>query len=405
VQQLVDDFVTSTSSDYKGFLKAVISGEDAVDALEQFQEGLKDRVLTIFLDFAMKPVEDFFKDVVGGKLIEKLFPPSEAEKQPQKVQTPVEQKLDTANATLNRIEQNTRPGADAAAQALPASSGLMNPSAINIGNLSGGYGGGEISNIFANSGINLENFTQSSEAFNAATESMSISFQDISETSFGYSESLNQNADNIANATKNAAEGGSSFVETLGGVVQGIGMVATSAMGIMAGIEQVQKGGTKNTLAGIGSILMGVGGSILGFGSLFGGKKAANGAVWKGGFQAFADGGIVSGPTLGLVGEGKYNEAIVPLPDGRSIPVQMQGNTIRDKMAGNNNGGSAASPVLSMNFETTTINNVEYVSREQLEMAMMETRRVAARDGARQGANLALDKLQQSPSARKRIGI
>jgi len=234
---------------------------------------------------------------------------------------------------------------------------------------------------------------------------MSISFQDISETSFGYSESLNQNANNIANATKNAAEGGSSFVETLGGVVQGIGMVATSAMGIMAGIEQVQKGGTKNTLAGIGSILMGVGGSILGFGSLFGGKKAANGAVWKGGFQAFADGGIVSGPTLGLVGEGKYNEAIVPLPDGRSIPVQMQGNTIRDKMAGNNNGGSAASPVLSMNFETTTINNVEYVSREQLEMAMMETRRVAARDGARQGANLALDKLQQSPSARKRIGI
>ena len=26
-----------------------------------------------------------------------------------------------------------------------------------------------------------------------------------------------------------------------------------------------------------------------------------------------------------LVGEGKYNEAVVPLPDGRSIPVQMQG--------------------------------------------------------------------------------
>jgi hypothetical protein len=34
---------------------------------------------------------------------------------------------------------------------------------------------------------------------------------------------------------------------------------------------------------------------------------------------------MVKEPTLGLVGEGKYNDAIVPLPDGRSIPVIMQG--------------------------------------------------------------------------------
>lgn len=52
---------------------------------------------------------------------------------------------------------------------------------------------------------------------------------------------------------------------------------------------------------------------------------AANGGILPGGFRAFASGGIVNQPTLGLVGEGKYNEAIVPLPDGKSIPVQMQG--------------------------------------------------------------------------------
>jgi hypothetical protein len=34
--------------------------------------------------------------------------------------------------------------------------------------------------------------------------------------------------------------------------------------------------------------------------------------------------GIVSKPTY-LVGEGRYNEAVVPLPNGRSIPVQMHG--------------------------------------------------------------------------------
>jgi phage-related minor tail protein len=54
-------------------------------------------------------------------------------------------------------------------------------------------------------------------------------------------------------------------------------------------------------------------------------QTAANGAVWAGGFRAFANGGIVSGPTLGLVGEGRYNEAVVPLPDGKSIPVSLGG--------------------------------------------------------------------------------
>jgi hypothetical protein len=34
--------------------------------------------------------------------------------------------------------------------------------------------------------------------------------------------------------------------------------------------------------------------------------------------------GIVRQPTY-LVGEGRYNEAVVPLPNGRSIPVQMHG--------------------------------------------------------------------------------
>ena len=51
------------------------------------------------------------------------------------------------------------------------------------------------------------------------------------------------------------------------------------------------------------------------------GAMFANGGVAAGGFKAFANGGLVNKPTLGLVGEGKHNEAIVPLPDGKSIPV------------------------------------------------------------------------------------
>ena len=135
--------------------------------------------------------------------------------------------------------------------------------------------------------------------------------------------------------------------------------------------------------------------------------KAANGAVWEGGFapfQAFAKGGVVSGPTLGLVGEGRYNEAIVPLPDGKSIPVQLGGRSARDLMGGGAPGMPQA-PSLNMKFETTKINGVEYVSREQLEVAMAETRRASISGGARQGMSMTLDKIKQSPSTRSSIGI
>jgi len=130
----------------------------------------------------------------------------------------------------------------------------------------------------------------------------------------------------------------------------------------------------------------------------------ANGGVAKGGFRAFANGGVVSGPTLGLVGEGKYNEAIVPLPDGRSIPVQMRGQSSRDLLSDNARQQSS-SPVLSMSFQTTKFGDREYVDVAQLQAAMAETRKMAARDGANRGASLALDKLQNSPSARRKVGM
>jgi hypothetical protein len=38
-----------------------------------------------------------------------------------------------------------------------------------------------------------------------------------------------------------------------------------------------------------------------------------------------AKGGVVTSPTLAMIGEGNMNEAVVPLPDGRRIPVEMSG--------------------------------------------------------------------------------
>jgi tape measure domain-containing protein len=113
---------------------------------------------------------------------------------------------------------------------------------------------------------------------------------------------------------------------------------------------------------------------------------------------ARANGGPVASNTPYMVGE-QGPELFVPNAGGSIV----NNNDLRSAMGASN--GSAGGPVLNMSFETTSIGGTEYVSREQLEAAMVATRRNAARDGARQGMSMTLDKLQQSPGTRGRVGL
>jgi tape measure domain-containing protein len=403
---LISDFVSSTASDYKGFLKAAISGEDAVDALKQFQAGLKDKVLTIFLDFTMAPVEKFFKESLLGFLNPKVDPKLlEQEKSVNALtaNTTELKNLTTAikgmgagtNATSS-IQDPTAGNAFSDGSALPpiapgfdAASVFSNPEA-----LTGAFGGVQASISESMNGIvsSFENGASSlGNALPAWDTALATNIPDTLKTS--------------TNETNKAAP---TFQESLGKVTAGIGIAAGAIMGIAAGISQIKEGGTSNVLGGIGSVLMSLGGAVGGFAGLL---KGANGGVAGGGWKpfpvrAFANGGMVNGPTLGLVGEGKYNEAIVPLPDGRSIPVQMKGGGggLREAMSGSN-GRASGSPILNMSFQSTNINGVEYVSRDQLEAAMAQTRKQASRDGANRGMSMTLDKLQQSPQTRNRLGM
>ncbi len=150
-----------------------------------------------------------------------------------------------------------------------------------------------------------------------------------------------------------------------------------------------------------------------GFSGQFAGM-AANGATFANGIAKFANGGIVNSPTLfkfadggttktGLMGEAGP-EAIMPLSRGSGGRLGVDASGLREAMNSQGGGGSG-SPVLNMSFESTNIGGVEYVSRDQLEQAMAETRRAASRDGAQRGMSMTLDKLQQSPSTRNRVGI
>ena len=67
----------------------------------------------------------------------------------------------------------------------------------------------------------------------------------------------------------------------------------------------------------------------------------------------YETGGIVSEPTY-MVGEGRYNEAVVPLPDGRSIPVQMKGG-----------GGGTANVVVNVSSDGQTTSNMSANGGEQ----------------------------------------
>ena len=143
-------------------------------------------------------------------------------------------------------------------------------------------------------------------------------------------------------------------------------------------------------------------------------KLAANGATFANGIAQFASGGIVSSPTMfkfadggttrtGLMGEAGP-EAIMPLKRGADGSLGVQANGLREAMD-RQQGGASGSPVLNMSFQSTSINGVEYVSREQLESAMAETRRASTRDGAKRGMAMTLDRIQNSSSTRRKVGI
>jgi tape measure domain-containing protein len=415
----INDAVEGVTGTYKGLFKEIAMGADSVDALKKAQEALADQFLTMVFDFAMKPVEDFFKNSLGG-----IFGIPNEEQQRQKSIDAMERQLAELKehkTILAGIERNTAAGggvpAPSGAPSVPApgqsmAAGVSPTEATPMGN-----GVWQLPVV--------PEITQSSTSYSAGLEAVKTATSSAAV-------SVGESAKEIS------AEGpaGAQWQKALGQVVGGIGLAAGSIMGIAAGINQIKEGGTSNVLGGIGTIASMAGSLLGGFSSLgglfsggapapnMGGKNyfnpqtgkgvagpnfgLANGGIMHGGFmpfRAFANGGIVTGPTMGLVGEGKYSEAVVPLPNGKSIPVQFSGErSARDMMSRSAQSTAQASPI-NLSFETTKIGNTEYVSRDQLEAAMAETRRSAISGGAARGMSMTLDRIQQSPSVRSRIGI
>lgn len=122
---------------------------------------------------------------------------------------------------------------------------------------------------------------------------------------------------------------------------------------------------------GLGSLLGGLGPSAGAGVATAGGSAsagvafAANGGVMTPNgmmdLQRYASGGIATSPQVAVFGEGSQNEAFVPLPDGRSIPVSMNGSTDSSGVSVQVNiyqDGSADQSVASTNDNGRQIGNL-----------------------------------------------
>jgi soluble cytochrome b562 len=135
---------------------------------------------------------------------------------------------------------------------------------------------------------------------------------------------------------------------------------------------------------------------------------AAEGAYWPGGFQAFADGGLVTKPTMGLIGEGGESEYVIPASKMQSAMSRYsRGARGESVLAGGGASSESGAPAaggpmtIDVRYSVERINDVEYVTASQFQAGMLQ----AAQQGAAQGEQRTLRRLQQSPSTRKRVGV
>ena len=141
--------------------------------------------------------------------------------------------------------------------------------------------------------------------------------------------SISSGIQGLVEGTANAQQIFSDFLKSIGQILiqEGAKMIATyTAIAIAKSLAGLfGGGGSGGGLPGFGmdSIIPGLGlGNTPAFKFANGGIMTEMGSMP---LKRYAAGGIANSPQLAMYGEGRMPEAYVPLPDGRRIPVAMQG--------------------------------------------------------------------------------
>jgi tape measure domain-containing protein len=127
-----------------------------------------------------------------------------------------------------------------------------------------------------------------------------------------------------------------------------------------------------------------------------GAEQAAKGAYWQGGFKAFAKGGVVTGPTLGLIGEGGESEYIIPQSKAAGFAMNyLGGKRGAGAIPGFAEGGYVASSA-NVNIQTgpvTQMNGTNYVTTQEMGKAVQA------------GVQQTLDVIRRDNYVRMQLGL
>ena len=187
----------------------------------------------------------------------------------------------------------------------------------------------------------------------------------------------------------------------------------TFVEGLASGIEGLITGTKtlKESLAGIlrdfGSILLrtGLQNMMPGFGSFFG-LGSAEGNYLANGIRPFASGGMVTRPTMGLVGEAGEDEYVIPASKmAQSMQRYSAGargqSVIPGTGASSSGGASGSSTTVNYSGPILNFNSEEFVPKS----AVGQIINSAASKGAAAGESRTMSTLRNSRGARARIGM
>lgn len=123
----------------------------------------------------------------------------------------------------------------------------------------------------------------------------------------------------------------------------------------------------------------------------------------------FAEGGFVNKPTNAIIGEGSEPEYVIPESKMKESMMRYsrgaRGNSVIPESgeggaSGEGSGTAVAAPI-DVRYSVERINNVDYVTADQFQAGMKQ----AAQQGAKQGEQQTLRRLQMSSSTRRRLGV
>jgi len=164
--------------------------------------------------------------------------------------------------------------------------------------------------------------------------------------------------------------------------------------------------GTKSLGESLAGIAKQIAGMMIQKGIMGALKLNAEGGYERGGFQAFASGGVATRPTMGLVGEAGEDEYIIPASKmAQSMQRYSAGargeSVIPGTGASSSGGGANAQTTVNYSGPILNFNSEEFVPKSAIGQIINS----AASKGAAAGEARTMSTLRNSRGARSRIGM